>query len=326
MYQVKRVLQVLGYAVAALIAAAVLLWMGATLRYYDFFANAHSEFMIPGLSSNWVPQGFEYLPEQDIYLMSGHMSDGTASRIYLRQGSGKTSYVNLQNSDGTPYVGRADGICYNGEYLYIAGGDRVNVFRLSDVLNRTDAKQIGSIPVGYELAYCSFYNGHLLAGNFYREDTHETPSSHRLNTPTGDDNKALITVFKADGQAQFGVDPVPVGAISTRGLVQGICFTDDGDVLLSTSYGISVSQLERHRIDTSKRANIQTAGAGVPLIYLDSSTLVETVTTPPMAEELIFKDGRVLILNQSACNQYIFGKFTRGYQVYSCVLASEVSD
>ena len=326
MHHAKKVLLTVGYAVSALIAAAVLLWFGVTVRYFDFFANAGSEFLIPGLSSNWVPQGFDYMEEQDIYLMCGYMSDGTASRIYVRRGAGDESYVNLTYPDGTAYTKHAGGICHHGEFVYIAGDDGVDVFRLSDVLNRTEAKKIGKIPVGYELAYCSFYDGYLLAGNFYYEGDYETPLSHRLNTPAGDENKALITVFKADDQAQFGIDPVPVGAVSTPGKVQGICFTDRDEVVLSTSYSLGSSRLERHRIDTTRRANIQTAGAEVPLIYLDSSTLVDRVTAPPMAEELVYKDGRVMILFESACNAYMFGKLTRGYQVYSYLFDQEVRD
>ena len=317
MHHAKKVLLAVGYAAAALIAAAVLLWFGVTARYVDFFADAGSEFLIPGLSSNWVPQGFDYIEEQDVFLMCGYMSDGAASRVYVRRGAGDTSYVNLLYPDGTAYTKHAGGICHNGEFVYIAGDDGVDVFRLSDVLNRKEAKKIGKIPVGYDLAYCSFYNGYLLAGNFYYEGTYETPVSHRIKTPAGDDNKALITVFKADDQAQFGVDPLAVGAVSTRGKVQGICFTSQDEVVLCTSYGFASSQLELHRIDTSKQANIQTGGAGVPVIYLDSSTLVDTQTMPPMAEELVFKDGKVMILFESACNKYIYGKITRGYQVYS---------
>lgn len=323
MYRAKKIAALLGYIAAALVIVAVLLWIGVTVRYYDFFSQTRSEFMIPGLSSNWVPQGFDYVENQNTFLMCGYMSDGTASRIYVRRGAGDTSYVNLLYADGTPYQKHAGGLCHNGQYVYLAGDDGVDVFRLSDVLDRTEAKKIGKIPVGHDLAYCSFYNGYLLAGNFYYEGTYETPASHRVKTPAGDENKALITIFKADEQAAFGIDPVPVGAISTRGKVQGICFTGEKEVVLSTSYGFGSSQLEHHRIETSKRANIEAAGAVVPVIYLDSSTLVKTVTTPPMAEELVFLDGRVMIMYESACNKYMYGKLIRGYQVYSYPITSE---
>ena len=54
----------------------------------------------------------------------------------------------------------------------------------------------------------------------------------------------------------------------------------------------------------------------VPLYYLESSILQKTVKAPPMAEELVYQDGKILIMNESASDKYIFGKLTRGKYVY----------
>ena len=108
-----------------------------------------------------------------------------------------------------------------------------------------------------------------------------------------------------------------MAAISTSGKVQGICFTSDEEIVLSTSYSVSSSHLYYHRIDLSRSATITVCGTEVPLFYLDSATLTDTLTLPPMAEELVCKDGRVYVMCESACNKYIFGKFIRGYQVFS---------
>ena len=45
--------------------------------------------------------------------------------------------------------------------------------------------------------------------------------------------------------------------------------------------------------------------------------MVDTIQAPPMAEELVYLDGKIYIMNESACNKYIFGKFTYGYHVYA---------
>ena len=316
-----RALKIAGKVLLGIIVTVILLLLvlrlGVTVLYFDFFNHSESEFLIPGLTTAWVPQGFDYIEEQDTYLMCGYMSDGTASRVYVRDGDGDTHYVSLLYADGTPYVKHAGGICYNGEYVYVAGDDGVDVFYLSDVLEGKDAKKLGKIVLGHDMAYCSFYNGYLLAGNFYHEKTYETPVHHRITTPAGDANTALITIFKADEGAEFGVDPTPVAAISTPGKVQGICFTSDEEIVLSTSYSIPSSHLYYHKIDTARKATVQACGTEVPLYYLDSATLTHTATLPPMSEELVYRDGRVYVLCESACNKYIFGKFIRGYQVYS---------
>ena len=309
--------KVLLYILVTVLVLLVLLRLGVTIFYFDFFNNSESEFMIPGLTSAWVPQGFDYLEEEEVYLMCGYMSDDTASRVYVRNKNGDTHYTNLLYADGTPYRKHAGGLCANGEYLYVAGDDGVDVFRLESVLNGGDALKIGKIVTGHDMAFCSFYNGYLLAGNFYHPETYETPDAHRITTPAGDANTALITIYKANELEEFGVEPTPVAAISIGDKVQGICFTSQDEIVLSTSYSIPSSQLYYHRIDTERQGTIELDGVQVPLLYLDSTTLTDTVTLPPMAEELVFRNGRVYILCESACNKYIFGKFIRGYQVFS---------
>ena len=308
--------KVLLYVLVGLIVLLLLLRLGVTIRYFDYFNNSKSEFVIPGLNTAFVPQGFDYIERSDTYLICGYMNDDSASRVYVRRGD-DTHHVNLLYADGTPYRKHAGGICHNGEYLYIAGDDGVDVFSLHDVLEGRDAKKLGKILTGHDMAYCSFYDGYLLAGNFYHEKTYETPAHHRITTPAGDANTALITVFKADGDAAFGINPTPVAAFSTRGKVQGICFTSDEEIVLSTSYGVASSHLYRYRIDTLRATTIEVLGGEVPLYYLDSANLTDTITLPPMSEELVYRDGRIYVLCESACNKYFFGKFIRGYQVFA---------
>ena len=309
--------KVLLYILVTVIVLLILLRLGVTVFYFDYFNHSESEFLIPGLTSAWVPQGFDYVEEDELYLMSGYMSDGTASRVYVRNDNGETHFVELKNADGSDYTRHSGGVCQNGEFVYVAGKNGVEVFRYEDFMNGGVATNIGKIEADYSIAYCTFYNGYLLAGNFYYEKTYETPAEHRITTPAGDANTALITIYKADETAAFGIDPTPVAAISTPGKVQGICFTSDEEIVLSTSYSVSSSHLYYHHIDTSRSATITVCDTQVPLYYLDSATLTETVTLPPMSEELVYKDGRVYILCESACNKYIYGKFIRGYQVFS---------
>lgn len=309
--------KVLLYILVALILLLLVLRFGVTAVYVDYFSNAKSEFVIPGLTTAFVPQGFDYIEDSDIYLICGYMSDDTASRVYVRNGEGQTHYSSLLNADGTPYVKHAGGICFNGDYAYVAGNDGVDVFLLADILAGRDAKMLGKISAGYGMAYCSFYNGYLLAGNFYHPEIYETPAHHRITTPNGDANTSVITIFKADSAAEFGINPTPVAAISAREKVQGICFTSDSEIVLSTSYGFASSHLYFYQIDTGRSAAVEVLGTQVPLYYLDSANLTKTVELPPMSEELVYRDGRVWVMCESACNKYIYGKFIRGYQVFA---------
>lgn len=309
--------RVLRYILVLVILILLLLHLGVTAMYADFFAHSEGKFIIPGLTSSFVPQGFEYIEETDTYLICGYMADDSASRVYVRDPDGNTYHSSLLYADGTPYVKHAGGICVNGDYVYLAGDDGVDVFLLSDILNGRDVVKRGKILTGHDMAYCSFYNGYLLAGNFYHPETYETPDHHRITTPAGDANTALITVFKADATAEFGIDPTPVAAISTREKVQGICFTSEEEIVLSTSYSVATSHLYFYSIDTDRTSTVEVLNGQVPLYYLDSVNLKKTVDMPPMSEELVFRDGRVWVMCESACNKYIFGKLIRGYQVFA---------
>lgn len=313
----RNVLIGLAVFVVAVLAA---LYIGVTVKYCDYYQNSEAVFTIPGLSDNFVPQGFDRIEETDTYLMCGYMSDDTASRVYVRTKEGGGVYISyyceLYYSDYSPYLKHAGGICHNGEYVYIAGDDGVDVFLLESILNGGAALLQGTIPTGHDMAFCSFQDGYLFAGNFYYPEHYETPDHHRITTPSGDQNTSLITVFRADENAEFGIDPNAVAAISAPDRVQGICFTEN-EIVLSISWSLTDSNLLYYRPDAAQVGSVQVLTGEVPLYYLDSGCLTHTAVLPPMSEELVYQDGRVEVMCESACNKYIFSKLVRGWQVFA---------
>lgn len=310
----QKVGKVLLYIFGAVVMLLALLHLGVTAIYHRFFMDAESKFLVPGMDSPFVQQGFDYVPEQDAYLISGYMNDGSASRIYIRE-DGDVRYVELKNANGTDYTRHCGGICHNGRYVYVAGKNGLEVFSLDDILDGGNATVLGQIETGFDVSFCSFYEGHLLAGEFYRAESHETDPSHWQMTPSGAQNPALIVAYRGDVTAAFGIAPSPVAAISVPEQVQGVCVAGE-ELVLSTSYGFASSHLSYHRIGETT-GSITLSGTEVPLLYLDSTTLTEQVALPPMSQELVYQDGKVLVMCESASNKYIFGKFIRGYQVFA---------
>lgn len=179
-----------------------------------------------------------------------------------------------------------------------------------------DARMLGTIPTGHDMAFCSFQDGYLFAGNFYFPEHYETPAHHRITTPAGDLNTSLITVFRADETCEFGIDPVAVAAISTPDKVQGMCFTEH-EIVLSISWSLTDSNLLYYVPDDQRVGTVKVVTGEVPLYYLDSANLVHSAVLPPMSEELVYRDGRVEVMCESACNKYIYGKLVRGWQVFA---------
>ena len=312
----KKLGKILRGVLIGVVLLLLLLWVGVTVLYWPYFSNSQADFFIPGLMDGFVPQGFDYIAEEDTYLICGYMKDGSNSRVYVRESDGNTFYVELCNEDGSNYDKHAGGLCWNDEYLYVSGDSGIDVFSLTEVLADEDPEMMGTIDVGYDTAYCSFYNGYLLLGNFYYPEAYETPENQRITTPAGDNNTSLLVAFAEDETAEFGVDPEPVAAFSTPDKVQGICFTAENEIVLSTSWSINSSHLYFHEIDLDRTGTVEVCDKDVPLYYLDSETLSKDVSVPPMSEELVYKDGRVFVMCESACTKYIFGNLIRGYRVF----------
>jgi hypothetical protein len=75
---VKWIGIVLGGLIALVAVIALCLHLFTPLVFRDFFGNADKEYLIPGLGNGLVPQGYAYVPEHDVYLQCGYMTDGRA--------------------------------------------------------------------------------------------------------------------------------------------------------------------------------------------------------------------------------------------------------
>lgn len=315
----KRLLIILAIILGAVIVLLLALKAGERIIYASFYGKAEKEFKIPGLSENYVPQGLDYLSDQESFVSCGYMSGGEASRVYLIDSEGKATYAELKETDGSDHTGHTGGVAHFDKYLYITDEDGLDVFLLEDLLSgKGEMTKVGEVKTHNDPAWCYVYNGYILAGAFYRAESYETPAEHRLTTPAGDANTSMVMVFKLDATQPNGIDPTPVAAISTPDQVQGLCVTDTGEVAISTSWGFATSYIRLYDAEKlTPNGTFTVDGTEVPLVYLDSGSLTRTVEAPPMSEEIVCLDGRLYILNESACNKYIFGKLLSANHLYS---------
>lgn len=311
-----------------LLVLVLLLLIGVNVAfrviYSDFYANSEKTSKIAGISDGLVQQGIDIADGK--LLTVGYFGGGKASRVYTST-KDTVSSTTLLNIDGSAYTGHAGGITHSHHYAYIAGGDGLDVFLLSDFTSgREDSHKIGTVKTYNDPAWCTVYGEYLFAGSFSftGNEKYEPESSEILTTPAGDKNTSVITVFKLDEASPFGINPVPVAAISAGEKNQGCAFYGEGKLILSTSYGLASSKLYFHNISAAEPEGEYTLGAYVvPLYFLDSSTLTHTVTAPPMSEELIIAENKLYIMNESASNKYVFGKFVGGDNLYAYELKDQ---
>ena len=350
-----------GILIAIVVLLAVILVAVLGFKLYDYIGAAdfynHSKviFKTPGVNnSNFVPQGMTYDYESETYFFTGYMGkpifgelgDDVASRVYVRHADGSVTFTRLLNEDGTPYTDHTGGVEFFGDYVYVTGEDShgLDVFSAADILaGKSETKQLGTVKTYNSPAHCYRFSGedgkqYILAGSYHKDETvYLTPDHEKITTPAGDNNTSVMTVFRLDESAEFGIVPEPVAIISARHMIQGICITPDGQMVISSSWGLATSNLFFYDLskaqhtdnynykgtiaygdleDESAVKHFEDFDFTVPCYYVDSSCLVNTVVAPPMSEELVCLDGRIIVFCESACNKYVFGKLTTGFGTY----------
>ncbi len=294
--------------------------VGEKIVFAGFYANSKRFEKIPAHNEKFVPQGYIFLNEPDIRLACGYMSDGTASRIYVLEDEKSPVCISMKNVDGSDYTGHTGGIDVLGDFVYVTGDTGCDIFSLADILDGDGIATVRNVlPTINNPAYCVIRNGVLYVGAFYRAGNYETPASHHFTTPAGDQNTALLAVYTLDSETGLAKKDVPDYVISTQGLVQGMTFIDDNTAVLATSYGLSKSRLyvyDLEKMTESETGFAVSEEATVPLKFLDSACLKETITAPPMAEQIVYDGNRIYVMHEAASMKYIFGKFTCGPYVY----------
>lgn len=334
----STVLKILAIFLIVIIVALLGFKLFDYIRAFEYYNNSKVMFATPGVTdSNFVPQGMTYDAESKVFYFTGYMSDDTAARVYFSKDGGY-DYAELLNADGSAYTDHTGGIEIFDKYVYITGEDShgLDVFLLEDVLKGSageGAKMQGTVKTYNSPAHVYAYEfegqKYIMAGSYHKDETvYLTPDHEQIKTPSGDQNYSVMTVLKLDAEKPYGIDPDPVAIISAREMIQGICITPDRQMVVSTSWGLSPSQLffyDLDKVQCIEEYNYKSADGEfdftVPCYFVDDSCLVRQVQAAPMSEELVCLqdengNDRIIVFCESACNKYIFGKLTTGFKTF----------
>ena len=343
----------------AVFLAVILVAVGG-FKLYDyigaaeFYNNSEKVFKTPGVNdSNFVPQGMTYDEASNTYFFTGYMGkpiigelgNDIASRVYFMDSEGNVGYASLCMDNGEPYTDHTGGVEVFDKYVYVTGEDShgLDVFLLEDILDGGEAVMQGTVKTYNSPAhtYTFDYEGqrYILAGSYHKDETvYVTPDHEKVAIPETDKtNTSVMTVFKLNADATYGVEPEPVAIISAREMIQGICMTPEGQLVISSSWGLATSKLFFYDMDdfvcienynykgTVTYGDLEDENAEktyedfdftVPCYVMDSHDPEKTVVAPPMSEELVCRDGMIIVFCESACNKYMFGKITTGFDTY----------
>lgn len=293
----------------------------------EYYANSKIAFEIPGLSSGFVPQGFCYDENEELFLSGGFMCDKSASTIYaIDKATGKhKTWVKLYKDEDTIYNGHCSGIAIYDKYFYLSdGADRcIYVFDYNALKSASSGDKlvsIGTFSTGEVRPSCVSVSGsNLIIAEFYNPGNYETADNHKMTTPSGDKNTALAVQFSLSKyyyKNTFGIKQEPTRVYSLPDQVQGLELSGN-NFYLSTSYGLAFSEIFIHNTNKCKKDTISILGHDdIPLYFLDSESLTTSIKAPPMSEEIVVLNNELYVMNESASNKYIFGKFTGGQFCY----------
>ena len=297
----KLLLRILSSLLIGILAIAVLTVGGLNVAkffiYSEYYGMEDEICKNPGLSDGFVCQGICVSEENEVILVSGYMTGDENSRIYVTDLNSNSYYVNL-TCDGEPYTGHAGGIATTGDTVYISNASKLFIAQLSDILaaNDGDTVDIGTgVKVGCAASFVFANEEFVYVGEY--NDPAGTQKEHVYETPAGL-NHAIVERYTHDNL------DTPDKIYSIGNYAQGVCFTPNGDIIFSTSHGLTSSLYYVYR-----EAEAYDSGEvldGAPVYFLGDCA--RTVTGPAMGEDLDWYDGRVITLSESASNKYIFGK------------------
>ncbi len=324
------------FCLMVLLCLAVLGFRGyMMLSVYDYYKASEKAFLIPGLDENMVPQGFCYDAERDIFIVSAYSAGDDATALYAVDAKTGDMWHKtvLAKENGDDFTGHAGGVAQFGNYIYVAGSSAgcLYIYDYGTVLTAERAVCIGTFSLKAskeDYIRASFVyagDGRLVVGEYFAPG-YETPDSHKVTTSDGAVHGGLALEFRLDASAKWGIDPTPVRALSIKDQVQGVILKGD-TLYLSTSGGLHFSHIYQYDLKkATSLGSITVLGREMPLYAPDANCLTHTYQAPPMAEEMVLREGKLYIMCESACSKYIFGKFTEGRWCYATDLEKMKGD
>lgn len=289
--------------------------------YSSFFDDAKQEFKLPGIDSGFIPQDLDFYDQDSVWLVSGYMSDDGASPLYKRTSDGTIDKINLKDEEGSDYTGHGSAVTSTEDNVFITCEYGYLVFSAEDIIsaqNGDTVTAIDKVSLDFSPAFMNIEQDGLLLGNFYHPGAYETPDEHTIATVDESDNNAVLYVYPSNLDAEYGFSRIPDRVYSIPDRVQGVCATDDGKLIFSSSYGFNPSHILIFDVTELESEGVFLAdGSNVPLYVLDSRSQLEDIVAPPMTEGIETHEDRIFISEESATNKYIFGKLYGAGYVYS---------
>lgn len=297
---------------AAAVVVYIAICVSTGLFYPRFMRGSQKLAAVPGLSDGFIPQGVCYSDSLKAWLVCGYFDDAP-SRIYVVGSDGEVQKsMPLYRENGEEYTGHAGGISACGEHIWVSNQKKAFHLTATAVEEAEDDSPLcfdGYFGVGVNASFTFADDRWFWIGEYHMGDKYKTADANHMTSPDGSEHGAIIYGYHIDASEKYGVSTEgPLIALSVRDIVQGFCVTDSGKYVLSTSSALASSHLYIYDCSECEAdGTIRYGGRDIPLFYLDSTRLVDTVTLPHMSEDLDYHDGMVVVNFEAGAKKYGFG-------------------
>ncbi len=266
-------------------------------NHYQDYANLlvfEKSFPIPGVGrthqdgknyNNMVPQGITVTDE--FFLLTAYDYDQEAnSTIYVVQKDGA-----IRATITLPNKAHVGGIAFDGENVWVTGSSKtIHSFKYSFVIdavnNQLESVLLESFEKDYSLdvtpSFMSYYNNMIWVGSF---DVTENQMMHGYLINDKSEIPSLTPQYK----------------IVVPNRVQGVAFTDEGNLIISRSYSRNpttpnyISELNFFILNWD---NIN------PDNTIDKNEMIPSLIMPPMAEGIVIDNNYLYVNFESAATVY----------------------
>lgn len=297
----------------------LLLLIGVVLIYYfgkryDFYNYSTAEVQIPGLQDGFIPQGLCNIDNTNGYLISGYMKDSQKnSRIYYVNKDGTCKYITIDTLDTNLNKGHFGGVALYENMVWLVSDGYLFNFTLENIVNAENSTTITAISIfntKINTDFCYAKDGLLYIGEFYKAKKYEVDKAHYVKISDTEINHGITLCYNIDTNKENGLASTkPIKAISVPDQAQGMCITDSGKYVISTSYSLPDSQIYVYSTPEIAKNKITINGDELDLFVLSNDILEKNIVAPCMSEGIDYENGRVHILFENACKKYKF--FTR---------------
>ena len=271
---------------------------------------------IPETENGYVPQGFCISEDGKSYVISYYHSEKASILVFVNAETGeKEKLVNLKTSGGKDFTGHAGGIAQENGWLYICHGSKIYRIASADIAATENGGEISlgaSVLTDVKCSYINSDGEYLYAGEFYTFDFdggYDTDASHHVSVSLFERHYSRCNAYKlSDLEAAFdGGELVPEFVLTTPNRVQGFARLDNGNFVLSTSFGRNNdSFMPVYEDVTTGEADYELAYGEekVPVYHLKNSRRISNLRQPPMLEGIDSSGNTAIGIFESGAKKY----------------------